>query len=134
MSQRLTLAHALRRRLLAGVALMFVALNALLAFVAHHQIHQQTDALLLELATLEGRLNLAEPDRPHVHGGLIGVPTWGQQFTHKYALIYNSDCEVISATPQLQALSKVPAAWCERGSGQSFFTEADSGYDLRMGT
>lgn len=134
MGQRLTLAHALRRRLLAGVALMFVALNALLAFVAHHQIHQQTDALLLELATLEGRLNLAEPDRPHVHGGLIGVPTWGQQFTHKYALIYNRDCEVISATPQLQALSKVPAAWCERGSGQSFFTEADSGYDLRVGT
>lgn len=134
MRRRLTLAHALRRRLLAGVALMFVALNALLALVAHHQIHQQTDALLLELASLEGRLNRAEPAHPHVHGGLIGVPTWGQQFTHKYALIYNSDCQVLSATPQLQAMKTVPAAWCERSSGQTFFTDADSGYELRVGT
>lgn len=131
-----TLEQALRWRMGWGVALILLALNVALSFVAHHQIHTQTDAMLLALATSEARLNSAEPNNanPHVHGGVISLPSWGQQFTYKYALIHDSSCRVISATPQLRALKVVPAKWCSRPAPATFFTSGEGGYELRVGT
>ena len=134
MSQAPRLEAALTRRLLWGTALMLMMLNASLALVAHRQIHAQTDAMLLELAALEARVNLIQPTHLRVQSGALGVPSWGGALTPKYALIHDERCRVLAATPQLQAMTQVPAAWCQHAAPAAFFTDVEGDYDLRVGT
>jgi two-component system OmpR family sensor kinase len=82
----------------------------------HHQIHVQTDALLLEMAHLEEQSLLREHDQPvHLHDTEVALHAVHGHVTAKYAMILEPRaCTLLARTSNVSASTPL-SALCELG-------------------
>ena len=109
-----------------------LALNALMAWVVHSQLHHQTDAILLTLAATEASAH-NERSAPHAQGAPHLHPTtvifpWGEgREVTKYAFVLSERCELIEARVGRARGSRPVAlggqSLCERPAS-AFFMES----------
>jgi two-component system OmpR family sensor kinase len=123
-----------RRVALWSLGLLF-ALNLVMGWLIHRQIHQQVDLMLLHLARAEAHLSLNELSRGlHVHESEIAVSAL-RGATTKHALAVDTRCRVLSATRALNSLTELPAPWCQPaaalGEQRVFFIDGLQGHNLR---
>lgn len=106
-----SLVTILTRRVTAVTFVAIGLLTAALLFLLHHNIHEQTDALLLRLAEEEALSALHHPDEIHLHDVAIAAPTLQATVVHKFALILNAECDVLEQTTNIDA-PVLPAVLC----------------------
>lgn len=86
-------------------------LTAVLLWLLHYNIHEQTDALLLRLAEEEALSAMHHPQEIHLHDAAIAAPTLQATVVHKHAVILNGDCRVVEQTHNVTALP-LPSSLC----------------------
>lgn len=108
------LSQLLTRRLLIGSTLALIALNLVIGFVSHRQLHDHMDAMLLELAIMEAKLSSAEHGDIHIHSSPMYLPGWPETILRK-GVVYDERCDIIASSwPLARAHTRMPSHWCER--------------------
>lgn len=103
----------LTRRILTFVGLTLLVLDVLVGVTAHHLIHQQTDAMLLELAHAEARLGqFRHGEVASLPSSIVALPGWQREPARKYAIAYDRSCQLLGQTGELGELDVAPAVLC----------------------
>lgn len=102
------------QQLMTWLSLSLIALNLLMGWFVHRQLHHQTDAILLTLAATEaGALEQHSAGRghgessPHVHPTTVVSPWGGSEQVTKYAFVLDERCELLDGTAGLAPTHQV---------------------------
>lgn len=113
--------QTLRQRLMRSNAI--IALAAMGAFAllisvfVHKGIHDQVDALLLQLVRTEAD-SAHEPLGLHVHDTAVTLPSIEGDTAEKYALVYDQNCKIRAQTNNFSPFT-IPTQWCENPALQT---------------
>lgn len=94
------------------IALVTMAVFTLLiSLLVDQRIHNQADALLLQLVRTEAD-SAREPHGLHVHDTSLSINTMEGQLAEKFSLIYDTNCQIRDRTRNFRAFT-LPQDWCD---------------------
>ncbi len=112
--QLLTQSNAIIALIAMGIFALFISL-----FV-HNGVHNQTDALLLQLARTEADSvhGIHDIHGIHVHDTAVTLPSLEGDTAEKYALAYDQNCKILVRTNNFNPFS-IPPEWCQNDAMQT---------------
>lgn len=108
-----TLRSILIRRLVGAILMMAICLNIVFGIISHKQLHDHIDAMLIEIATMEAKLNMAEPGPIHVHSSPFMLAGTDDLMVRK-SIVYDEQCNIIAASWETSTKT-MPTPWCTHG-------------------
>jgi signal transduction histidine kinase len=108
---RPTLRALIARRIGVVFTVSVVLFTLVVGFVVHWQVHQQTDAMLLQIATSESEGVLGSFEAGiHVHNASIHLPSLNSPVVEMVSVTYGIDRHVLAATSNFKA-HELPEVW-----------------------
>lgn len=116
-SRRQTLSQLLMRSNAIIALVAMLVFTILISLFVHKGVHDQTDALLLQLVRTEADSAL-EPHGLHVHDTAVTLPSLEGDTAEKFALIYDESCQIRVRTNNFNPFS-IPPEWCQNTAMQT---------------
>ncbi len=133
MSTLPTLRSLIARRVGLVFAVCVALFTLIVSLVVHHQVHAQTDAMLLQLAESESQGVLEQfATGVHVHDTSLRLPSLNSPVVEMSSVAYGLDRHVIAATSNFRQ-HELPEVWTQglkRGGDFNVFNDPTS--DLRV--
>lgn len=107
---RVTLRRLFVRRIFGAVLLMMMGLTTIFGVVSHRQLHEHIDAMLLEVAIMEAKLNQAEEGPIHLHSSPFMLPGSKKSIIRR-GLVYDERCQILTSSWKLKT-KQMPSTWC----------------------
>jgi len=104
--------------------------------MVHHQVHEQTDAMILQIAKTEADGVISEFDAGvHVHDTAVRLPSLNSPVADKYSIAYRPDGQVLASTSNLKrtVLSKTWFTGLSEVGSIRFFDDDAGNKKLRVG-
>ncbi len=113
-----------------------IIFTAIVGFLVHHQVHEQTDAMILQIARTEAHGVISEFDAGvHVHDTALRLPSLNSPVAEKYSIAYRPDGEILASTSNLTRteLSKSWFTGLSTIGSTQFFDDNGGPKKLRVG-
>ena len=115
MSDAPTLRTLIVQRIGVVFSISILLFTLIVGIVVNRQVHEQTDAMLLQLAHTEADGVLSEYEHGvHVHDTSLRLPSLNSPNVEKFSIAYTLDQKVLASTTNLE-VDEVPESWT-RGS------------------